>query len=163
MRARTQLICQDGRMTATTRPNRILLIILGVIAALVILALVVVLGRGEPMQQDESTPAGIVQRYSAAVIDGDETGAMAYLTQEVRDQCERMEQFGATQGIAITLVSTKERSNSADVTVSIASASNGPFGAQSSYEDVFGLVKANGDWRIQSAPWQLTVCMNTGF
>jgi hypothetical protein len=151
-------------MTApSVTSSRTLIIILGVIGALVILALAVVFTRGEPAQLDESTPAGVVQRYSIAVIAGDESAAAEYLTEEVRSDCSRVEQFGAGN-LTVTLVSTKERSDSADVAVSIAtSTGNGPFGApESEYEDVFGLVKAGDGWLIESAPWQLTVCPNTG-
>ena len=90
---------------------------------------------------DESTPAGVVQRYSTAVIAGDESAAAAYLTEDVRADCNQLEHFGGTN-ITVTLVSTKERSDSADVAVSIVSSvGNGPFGApESQYEDVFGLV-----------------------
>lgn len=103
---------------------------------------------------DESTPAGVVQRYSAAA---------AYLTEDVRTDCNQLEHFGDTN-ITVTLVSTKERSDSADVAVSIVSSvGNGPFDApESQYEDVFGLVKADGAWRIESAPWQLAVCPSAG-
>lgn len=151
-------------MTASTaRSPRTLIVILGVIAALVILALTVVFTRGEPARLDESTPAGVVQRYSAAVIAGDESAAAEYLTDGVRAECSRFEQFGRGD-LAVSLVSTKERDDSADVTVSIASSTgNGPFGAaESGYEDVFGLVRVDGAWRIESAPWQLAVCPNAG-
>ncbi|WP_349897363.1 nuclear transport factor 2 family protein [Parafrigoribacterium soli] len=151
-------------MTATAaRFPRTLIVILSVIGALVILALAVVFTRGEPTQLDESTPAGVVQRYSAAVIAGDEAAAADYLTEGVRAECTRFEQFGAGN-LAVRLVSTKERVDSADVTVSIASSTgNGPFGsAESEYEDVFGLVKTDNTWRIESVPWQLTVCTNAG-
>jgi hypothetical protein len=142
---------------------RTLVVILSVIAALVILALAVVFTRGEPALLDESTPAGVVQRYSAAVIAGDESAAAGYLSDAVRADCSRLEQFGAGN-LTVVLVSTKERSDSADVEVSIAtSTGNGPFGApESEYQDVFGLVKVDGGWRIVSAPWQLSVCPNGG-
>lgn len=145
------------------RSSRTLIIVLGSIAALVVVALAVVLTRGEPQQLDESTPAGVVQRYSVAVIAGDESAAAGYLTEQVRAECSRFEQFGAGN-LTVTLVSTKERSDSADVAVSIASSTgNGPFGApESEYDDVFALVKTDGAWRIESAPWQLTICPNTG-
>ena len=149
-------------MTASTlRSSRTLIIILGAITALVILALAVVLTRGEPPQLDESTPAGVVQRYSAAVIAGDESAAAEYLTEQVRAECSRFEQFSAGN-LTVTLVATKQRSDSADVSVSIASSTgNGPFGApESEYDDAFALVKTDGAWRIESAPWQLTVCPN---
>lgn len=157
-------IRQNGPVAiSAVRSSRTLFVILGLIVALVIFALAVVFTRGEPAQLDESTPAGVVQRYSAAVISGDESAAADYLTEDVRAQCGRFEQFDAGN-LAVTLISTKERSDSADVAVSIASSTgNGPFGApESEHEDVFGLVKVDGAWRIESAPWQLAVCPNAG-
>lgn len=151
-------------MTASANgSSRTLLIILGVIATLVIVALAVVFTRGAPAPLDEATPAGVVQRYSAAAVAGDESAAADYLTESVRADCPRLEQFRANN-LTITLISTTERSDSADVSVSIASfTGDGPFGApESEYEDVFGLVKIDGVWRIDSAPWELTICPNAG-
>jgi hypothetical protein len=140
-------------------PDRTLIVILGVIAALVIVALVVVFTRGEPEQLDESTPEGVVQRYSAAVIEGDESAAIEYLTPELGDPCERIE-TPPVDGMRVTLVSTTERDESADVKVLIGiTYEDGPFGS-SEYEEegAFDLVLAEGSWLIESAPWPLTIC-----
>jgi len=146
---------------AAGKPNRILVIILAIIAVLVVVALAVVFSRGEPALLDESTTQGVVQRYSAAVIDGDETAAMAYLTDTARTQCVDF-QRASMDNLRVTLVSTTERASSADVRVLIVvSNGGGPFG-NSEYEtqDVFDLVKMDGKWLIDSAPWQLRVCAN---
>jgi hypothetical protein len=143
------------------RPNRILVIILAVIAVLTVAALAVVFSRGEPALLDESTPQGVVQRYSAAVLDGDEAAAGAYLTETARTQCLDFER-APSENLRITLVSTTDRETSADVHVLVTvSNGGGPFG-NSGYEmeDVFDLVKANGKWLIQSAPLQLRICTN---
>lgn len=146
---------------AAGKPNRILVVILAVIAVLAVAALAVVFSRGEPALLDESTPQGVVQRYSAAVIDGDESAATAYLTETARTQCVDFER-ASTDNLRVTLVSTTERASSADVRVLIVvSNGGGPFG-NSDYEmeDVFDLVKTDGKWLIDSAPWQLRVCTN---
>ncbi|MDQ0076050.1 hypothetical protein [Arthrobacter oryzae] len=146
---------------AAAKPNRILVIIVAIIAVLVVAALAVVFSRGEPALLDESTPQGVVQRYTAAVIGGDETAAMAYLTETARTQCVDFER-ASTDNLRVTLVSTTERAASADVRVLIV-VSNGsaPFGnSEYATEDVFDVVKTNGKWLIDSAPWQLRVCAN---
>lgn len=158
----------DGRlghavhMSATPgKPDRSLIVILGVIAALVIVALAVVFTRGEPAPLDPDTPEGVVQLYSAAVLAGDEQTAAGYLTAGRLDNCDTVDP-GPLDNIRLTLVSTTVRENSADVRVSIVtSTDNGPFGA-SEYEneDVFDLVTVDGRWRIDGAPWQLTICPN---
>jgi hypothetical protein len=147
----------------TARPDRTLVVVLCVIAALVVVALVVVFSRGAPKLLDAATPAGVVQRYSVAVIDGDEAAAATFLTPAAQADCVRI---GATvtDNIRVTLVSTTERAESADVKVSITiSSENGPFGvSQTEFEDVFDLVKQNGSWLIDSAPPVLTVCTSAG-
>ena len=144
------------------KPNRILVVILAIIAVLAVAALAVVFSRGEPALLDESTPQGVVQRYSAAVIEGDEAKATAYLTETARNRCLDFER-PATDNLRVTLVSTTERPQSADVKVLIVvSNRGGPFG-NSGYEseDAFDLVKTGGKWLINSAPWQLRVCANS--
>ena len=146
---------------AAGKPNRILVIIGAFIAVLVVAALAVVLSRGEPVLLDESTPQGVVQRYSAAVIEGDEPAAAAYLTERTRTQCVEFQ--GASSGsLRVTLVSTTERASSADVRVLIVTSNgSGPFGnSEYETEDVFDLVKSDGKWLIDSAPWQLRACAN---
>lgn len=150
-------------MNASSRPDRTLLVILSVIGVLVIVALAVVFSRGEPELLDESTPAGVVQRYSSAVIEGDESAALEYLTDEAQRDCEKFEN-ASTDNVRVTLVSTTEREDSADVKVSIVTSyeGGGPFdSSEYETEEVFDLVKADGGWLIDRTPWPLTVCTNT--
>ena len=135
--------------------------ILLIIAALVVIALAVVFFRGTPPPLDPTTPEGVVQAYSSAVIDGDTAAAQAFLTQELQDNCDRVDN-GMLGGIRVTLVSTKLASDTAHVRVSVVTNDNGgPFGGSDyATDDVFALVKANGSWAIETAPWQLTICYN---
>ncbi|MRX43587.1 nuclear transport factor 2 family protein [Agromyces kandeliae] len=141
------------------RPDRTLVVILAVLGALVVLALVAVFTRGEPEQLDADTPEGVVQQYSAAVIDGDEAAAMELLVPELAEDCTRMP-AAEPAGIRVTLVDTTVRDDTADVDVLIVTTyGDGPFGS-SEYEErgVFDLVRVDGEWRIESAPWPLTIC-----
>ena len=147
---------------APVRPDRTLLASLAAIAVIVVVALIVVFTRDEPAPVDEATPAGVVQRYSAAVIAGDETAAAAYLTDAAKDRCSTDMGRMPADDLRVTLVSTTERTESADVRVLISvSEGGGPFGrAEYQFEDVFDLVKTGDRWLIHGAPWQLTVCQN---
>jgi hypothetical protein len=146
---------------AAGKPDRILVIILAIIAVLVVAALAVVFSRGQPPLLDGATPQGVVQRYAAAVIEGDESAATAYLSEAARTQCVGVEP-SVKDKLRVTLVSTTERVSSADVRVLIAvSSGGGPFGnSEYETEDVFDLVKTDGKWLVDSAPWQLRVCPN---
>lgn len=142
-----------------TRADRTLLAIMAAIAVIVIIALAVVFTRGEPAPLAESTPAGVAQRYAAAVIAGDEAAASAYLTPAARSKCTTGSRPSA-RNLRVTLVSTTERPESADVRVLITvSEPGGPFGsAEYQVEDAFDLVRAGNGWLIDTVPWPLAVC-----
>jgi hypothetical protein len=147
---------------APRKPDRILLVLLGVIGLLVVVALAVVFSRGEPAPLDEASPAGVVQRYSTAVIDGDVATAETYLTEFARTNC-RGAYPGEARPARVVLVSTSERDQSATVRVSIVNSSqDGPFGpSEYEMEDAFSLVKADGNWKISQAPYPLMACSGT--
>ncbi|WP_240689665.1 hypothetical protein [Arthrobacter sp. PAMC25564] len=140
------------------RPDRVLFGIVAAIAVLVVVALGVVFLRGEPQLLDESTPAGVVQRYSKAVIDSDTAAADAYLTDNARSRCANY--YGGAQASRVVLISTTERGGTATVKVSIVhSAEAGPFGpSEYAEEGVLGLVKAGGKWMINELPYSLQTC-----
>ncbi|MGR2752204.1 hypothetical protein [Agromyces arachidis] len=142
-----------------SRADRTLLVILAAVAALVAVALVVVFTRGEPEQLDEATPEGVVQRYTAAVIAGDEGEAMGYLVPDVAEDCIRIE-TAPSDRMRVTLASTTERDDSADVDVLISwSYDEGPLGGSGVEEEgTFDLVRTDDGWRIETAPWPLTIC-----
>lgn len=151
----------EGMTEKRARPGSTLVVILGIIGALVVVALVVVFSRGAPDQLDPSTPEGTVQRYATAVLAGDEKAAALYLSAAALDTCEKVER-PSTDNISISLVSTTIRDDTADVKVSITTSyGSGPFGA-SDYETegVIDLVRTDGSWRIDSTPWELTICPN---
>lgn len=143
------------------QPKRdsVLIAILVAIGVLVLLAIIVVFSRGTPDALDPSTPEGVVQRYTTAVIDGDEDAAAEYLTADLREDCNRFE-TGMIDNVRVTLVSTTVRAESADVRVSITQTyQNGPFGvSESSYQDVFDLALVDGHWLIEATPWQFVIC-----
>lgn len=148
--------------TPATRPDRTLIVIVSVIAAVVILALVVVFLRGAPAPLDRSTPEGVVQAYTTAVIDGDLSAISPLLIKEFRDSCERLDPERDSD-VRLTLVSTRVSGDHATVRVSITTEyGSGPFGS-SSYEteDSFTLAKEGGQWLVETAPWQFTICYNT--
>jgi hypothetical protein len=144
---------------AAGKPDRILLAILSAIALLVVVALAVVFTRGGPEVLDASTPQGVVQRYSTAVIDGDTATANSYLTEAAKSVCRGYYDSGP-RPVRVVLISTTERDDSAQVRVSlVSSGGGGPFGsAEYEMEDRFALVKSGGRWLIEQAPYQLVSC-----
>lgn len=144
---------------AARKPDRIILVLLGIIGVLVVVALAVVFSRGDPAPLDEASPAGVVQRYSTAVIDGDIATAETYLTDSARTVC-RGSFSGEPRPARVVLVSTTERDQSATVKVSMVNSyQDGPFGpSEYEMEDIFTLAKEDGNWKISQAPYMLMAC-----
>jgi hypothetical protein len=145
------------------KPDRTLIVIVSLIAAVVVLALIVVFTRGAPAALDPATPEGVVQSYSQAVIAGDRAAALDLLTADVRENCDRAEPY-ATTGLRVTLISTNVTGDNALVRVTISSNSGGGAFGGSDYESesTFSLTKEGGAWRLNTAPWELTLCYNQG-
>jgi hypothetical protein len=149
-------------MTPAPAPaRRNLIILLSVITVLVIVSLVVVFTRGEAELLDESTPEGVVQRYSIAVLDGDNDTAVEHLSFRTQEQCGTV-QNTLSDDLRVTLISTDLRDDSADVRVQISRHEGGAFGSEYSYEEDFRLVRDGGDWLIETVPWELTICLMNG-
>lgn len=141
------------------RLDRTLLVILIAIAALVIIAVAVVFTRGAPATLDPGTPEGVVQSYSAAVIDGDNEEALKHLAPEVREQCYGIDGV-YTENLRVALVDSTDRGESATVTVSlVTSYEGGLFGSSSSEStETFSLVRSDDAWVISAVPWPLAIC-----
>jgi hypothetical protein len=145
------------------RRDPVLLVVLGVLAVLVLVALVVVFTRGQPAPRDPDTPAGVVQLYSTAVLAGDEDQAARYLSAGALADCDRNWSAG-TEDIRVILRGTVERDSAADVRVTLITSDAGGLFGPDEYQtdDVFDLVRVDDDWLIERAPWQLTVCPGDG-
>lgn len=151
-----------GMNAAARKTDRILIAIVAAITLLVVIALAVVFTRGEPRALDESTPPGVVQRYSTAVIGADTATANSYLTEAARSSCSGYREGGPLPS-RVVLISTTERDSTAVVRVSIVTSSpGGPFGpSEYEAEDRFSLVQADGKWLIDQVPYQLMSCTGT--
>ncbi|HEU4807312.1 MAG TPA: hypothetical protein VFT01_03555 [Homoserinimonas sp.] len=148
-----------------SKPDRMLLGIVALIAVLVIVALVVVFTRGAPQPLEEGTPQRAVQDYVTAVIDGDRDTALELLTPAWKEDCKAMDYGATTTDVRITLISTQVHERTATVTVAVAASTNsGPFGESGyEYEEAFQLERSGDDWLIASVPWELAICPATDF
>ncbi|MEU1970931.1 hypothetical protein ABZ477_04705 [Microbacterium sp. NPDC019599] len=150
-----------GAARQARRSRTTMFVLIGIVVLVIIVALVAVFARSGPTAYDESTPEGVVQRYSQAVVDGDDETALTYLLPVIADDCEH--QSTGTQDMRVTLVKTTGDEDRTRVEVLIATVyGDGPFGP-SEYENegVFELSKVGGDWRISTTPWEFVICLQT--
>ncbi|MGV9194519.1 hypothetical protein ACQ143_09265 [Microbacterium sp. MC2] len=145
--------------TPARKPDRTLWVVIGVVAALVVVALIVVFTRGGSAPLDESSPAGVVQRYTQAVLDRDREAALRHLAPDVADRCERLDP-SAADDVRAVLDDTREHGDSAEVTVTISQpAGGGLLGPNEySYQASFWLARTDSGWVIETAPWEFAVC-----
>jgi len=148
--------------TTAGKPDRTLIFVIATVAALVVIALIVVFTRGQGEPLDESTPAGVVQRYTQAVIAGDDETARGYLSSHIVAECTTAVP-GPFDGMRVTLASTTEHGESADVGVVVSYSGGGGLFGQSGYQydETFRLVRDDGAWRITATPWEFAVCSET--
>ncbi|MGZ0211413.1 MAG: nuclear transport factor 2 family protein [Actinomycetales bacterium] len=146
----------------SARPDRTLVAIVSVIAAIVVIAIVVVFTRGGQSDVDPASPEGAVQSYSQAIVDSDFEAARTFIAEDVLAQCERADP-SALEGLRMTVISSTVNGETATVRVSLEHGS-GTFGGSSyQYDDLFTLVKEDSRWKIETAPWELALCSNQGF
>jgi len=143
------------------RPDRTLIAILSIIAAIVVIALVVVFTRGGPADVDPTTPEGVVQSYSRAMVDSDFESARDFLSSKLLDNCDRAEP-NTIQGLRMTVISSTISEETAVVRVSMERGSGEFGGSGYTSEEAFTMVREGGQWKIVSTPWELTLCYNQG-
>lgn len=146
--------------TNKASPHRLTAILLGVVGVLVLASLVLVFSRGTPPPIDEATPAGVVQRYVTAALDGQRDAASQYLTPKAQGECD---QYAGpiAPGTRVTLLSTIEHAKAATVRVSVSVIdARDPFGGPDGYsgDEAFELSRVDGAWLISFVPWQLHAC-----
>jgi len=144
------------------RPDRTLVAIFSVIAAIVVIAIVVVFTRGGPTDIDASTPEGVVQSYSQAMVASDFETARTFVSTAVLEQCEQADR-SPLQGLRMTVISTTVNGTTAVVRVAVEHGSDAFGGSSYGYDDLFTLVEEAGDWKIETTPWELTYCYDQGF
>lgn len=149
-------------MSEDVRRSRLLtMVLLTVIGVVVVVAAVIaVLVRPGATSFDAGTPEGVVQRYAQAVSEGDTSTALEYLVPEVADSCDHAALDA--NDLRVTLIETIDRGDAARVRVMVTTIyGSGPFGpSEFQSEEVFSLVSEGDGWRIQTTPWQFTVCYN---
>lgn len=147
-------------MSDIRTPDRALLGAGVVVAILVVAAIVIVLTGERVVELDPSTPEGVVQQYMSHALDDDEEEALALTTIDEAD-CTRVraEVSYDRESIRIVLGDVDVRGDEADVGVTVTRSSGDPIDNYEWSEDVtFELVRVDGAWRIDDAPWPFVVC-----
>lgn len=138
-------------------PNRIL----GIIVALIALAsvLVVVISLNKPVQDfDQNSPEGVVQSYLLDIFDGRYDSAVNYLEANTKCEASDLDRAFVPKNVRINLLEVMIDDSSARVKFQIETPSGAPLDSYYTEEQVIRLVKENQDWEITGIPWPLYDC-----
>lgn len=146
----------------TSRPNRILAVVVGVIAAIGIVAGVLSATRQVP-RYDRATPEGVVQAYLTAVIRGDHQQAVDLLTAQSSCTAEDLDRAYIPEDVRVLLRDTEVEGDTAQVKVEVVMPSGGPLeGSEYAERHTFGLTRTGDGWLITGAPWPMYECVKEG-
>jgi phage tail protein X len=142
----------------TSRPNRVLAIVVGVVAVLAVVA--AVLSATRPVADyAPGTPEGVVQSYLSAVLDGDPQQAAGLLAEDSPCAIDDLDQAYTPEGVRVVLRDTRVTGDTAQVRVDVVTPSGGPLdGSEYSEEHTFRLTRSGGGWRIEGSPWPMYAC-----
>jgi hypothetical protein len=128
-----------------------------------VVATVVALIVRDPAEFDPGTPEATAQAYAQAVIDGDETAAMGYLTAELEDECTRSELGSAyvPESVRVGLAATRIEGDTAEVDLTIEEGGGG-LGDDYTHEVTLYMVRSGDTWLISEAPWPMEYCAEEG-
>jgi hypothetical protein len=143
-------------------PNRVLVVLVGVVVLLAAIAGVVLARRAAPVL-DHGTPAGVVQEYLKAVIDGDYPAAAALVSSSSGCGVSDVAAASIPDSVRIVLKHTAVTGDSAVVTVDVTEGTDeGPFGSSGySHTERITLQRDGGAWTITGSSWLLYPCAAT--
>ena len=140
-----------------SRPNRILAIVVGVIAVIGVVAAVLSATRQVP-KYEPGTPVGVVQAYLTAVIDGDHQDAVELVTASTCT-VEDLDRAYLPDDVRVVLRDSEVDGDAAQVKVDVVMLSGGPLeGSEYVEEHTFRLTRAGGQWLITGSPWPTYEC-----
>ncbi len=142
----------------TSRPNRILLIVVGVIVVIAIVAGVFSATRPAP-KYARGTPEGVVQAYLSAVIDGDHQEAAKLLAGESPCEVADLDQAYVPDEVRVVLRDSEVDGDTAQVVVDVVVSSGDLLdGSEHAEKHTFRLTRAGGGWLITGTPWPMFEC-----
>lgn len=137
--------------------NRMLGIIVGVVAALAI-GVAVLTAAQSPKALDPTSPDGVVQQYLTAVIEHRNDDASRWLDPKGSCDAADLDRFGVADDVRVNLVQTWSEGDAARVTINLEYGTGDLFGGGWSEQKTLRLSRADGQWRIVGVPWPMYDC-----
>lgn len=142
----------------SSRTDRVLTIVLGVVVVVAVVAVVVSASR-DTTPHEEGTPAAAVHTYLSAVIDGDNQEAADLLAVDSPCDVTDLDRADVPDDVRVVLRDTEVDGADAQVEVEVVMSSGDLVGgSEHAEEHTFRLVGADGGWLITGVPWPAYDC-----
>lgn len=147
----------DGRMALVITPNRVLLALVGLVAAVAVAAAVVAVNR-QPAELDPRLPEGVVQGYLQALLDGDYEAAAGYLSNGC--EAEDLAQQWLPEQVRVGIRDVRVNGDNAVVEVDVVEISGGGLVSDYSYRhsEELWLRRGVSGWQLSGSPWPVYYC-----
>jgi hypothetical protein len=145
-------------MPVSRNPNRVLCVVIGfVIIAVVVVSFLST--RQSAVVMDRTTPAGSVQVFLKAVLEGKNAEATRMLSPESTCTVTDLDRAYIVNTARVLLLGSTTTGATAEVRVRVEIPSGGPIKDVMTDEDhTFVLANAGGGWLITGIPWPLYDC-----
>lgn len=141
----------------TTRPDRVLAIVVGLVVLVAVVVGVLAANR-TATEYDRATPEGVVQAYVEAVLDGDHEAAADLLSEDNACDVNDLDSSYLPEYDRVVLREAEVDGDSARVEIE-AVVAEGPFAAfDYSERHTFRLERSGTEWRITGRPWPVFEC-----
>lgn len=141
----------------TTRPSRVLAIVVGLVVLVTVLVGVLAANRSAT-EYDRATPEGVVQAYVEAVLDGSFEVAADLLSEDSPCDVGDLDSNYLPEYDRVVLLDSEVDGDSARVEIEAVTV-EGPFGAFDYGErHTFRLERSGTEWRITGRPWPMFEC-----
>lgn len=138
--------------------NRIFLTVVGG-GLLVILVIAGIYGAmQQPVNLDPGTPAGVVQQYVTAVMDGDNDAAADLLSGSTECDAGDLDRAYIDPAARIEMIESVIDGDRARVRIAIETPSGDLVQSMWTDERTIRLERINGQWQITGVPWPLYEC-----
>jgi hypothetical protein len=141
-------------------PNRVLLVVIGVLGLVTVAVLALTVGRGVE-EFDLDSPEGVAQAYLKAAFDGKFDEAANYFATESECDATDLDRAYIQEDVRISLVEVTTTADKGTVRINAEIADGSPFAGYYEEQHSLRVVREDDTWKLTGIPWPLYDCNNS--
>ena len=141
-------------------PNRVLLVIIGVLGLIAVAVLALTVGRNVE-EFDLDSPEGVAQVFLKAAFDGDFDEAAAFFSTDSECDATDLDRAFIQEDVRVSLVEVTTTGDKGTVRINAEIADGSPFGGYYEEQHSLRVVREDDSWKLTGIPWPLYDCSNS--